>query len=147
MLSECGHNGLGVHNCVVTQDEAGVNCSGRFFQSFPRKIIIEPPQTQNVMRLISDWLMVQKLTLEEWRYVSMECGVQYVMTTGMLEMHKLCADNWVMLEVSYSCQDQTVYYMILFHQHLFQCMDILFYQMHHCTIIWIMFAAQETRIC
>ena len=31
MLSECGHNGLGVHNCVVNQDEAGVNCSGKLF--------------------------------------------------------------------------------------------------------------------
>ena len=27
MLSECRHNGLGVHNCVINQDEAGVYCS------------------------------------------------------------------------------------------------------------------------
>ena len=27
MLNECGQNGLGVHNCVINQDEAGVNCS------------------------------------------------------------------------------------------------------------------------
>ena len=30
MLSECGHNGLGVHNCVINQNEAGINCSGKF---------------------------------------------------------------------------------------------------------------------
>ena len=60
---------------------------------------IKPLQTQSVMRQISDWLMVQQLTLEEWRYVSMECGAQYVMTTGMSEMHKLCADNWDITEV------------------------------------------------
>ena len=29
MLSECEHNGLGVHNCVKRRDEAGVNCSGK----------------------------------------------------------------------------------------------------------------------
>ena len=30
MLSECRHNGLGVHNCVVNQDEAGIHCSSKF---------------------------------------------------------------------------------------------------------------------
>ena len=35
----------------------------------------------------------------------MECGAQCVITTGMSELHKLCADNWDMLEVSYSCQN------------------------------------------
>ena len=38
MLSECGHNGLGVHNCVVNQDEAGVNCSGKLFFNYLKSI-------------------------------------------------------------------------------------------------------------
>ena len=30
MLSECRHDGLGVHNCFVRSEVAGVNCSGEF---------------------------------------------------------------------------------------------------------------------
>ena len=30
----------------------------------------------------------------------MECGAQYVILTGMLEMPQLCADNWDMMDVS-----------------------------------------------
>ena len=32
MLSECLNSGIGEHNCIVQQEEAGVICSGRFFQ-------------------------------------------------------------------------------------------------------------------
>ena len=39
MLSECGHNGLGVHNCVVNQDEAGVNCSGKLCSKHVENIL------------------------------------------------------------------------------------------------------------
>ena len=38
----------------------------------------------------------------------MECGAQCVITTGMSELHKLCADNWDMFQVSYSCQNLVV---------------------------------------
>ena len=38
------------------------------------------------------WLMVVTYQ-EEWRYVSMECGVQYVMTFGILRMLEWFADN------------------------------------------------------
>ena len=29
MLSECYHHALGVHNCVINQNEAGIHCSGK----------------------------------------------------------------------------------------------------------------------
>ena len=29
MLSECGHGGIGIHNCVSNQEEAAVICSGK----------------------------------------------------------------------------------------------------------------------
>ena len=93
MLSECRHDGLGVHNCFMRSEVAGVNCSGKFVPYLSEEDYIKPLQIQSVMRLISDWLMVQQLTLEEWRYVSMESGAQYVMTTGMLEVHRWCVDN------------------------------------------------------
>ena len=38
------------------------------------------------------WLMVV-IYQEEWRYVSMECGVQYVMTFGILMMLEWFVDN------------------------------------------------------
>ena len=38
------------------------------------------------------WLMVMTHQ-EEWRYVSMECGVQYVMTFGILRMLEWFVDN------------------------------------------------------
>ena len=86
-----------------------------FVLKFSEQDYIKPLQTQSVMRLIFDWLMVQQLTLDEWRYVSMECGAQYVMTTGMSEMYRWCADNWDMLQVSYSCQNVKICYMILYY--------------------------------
>ena len=38
------------------------------------------------------WLMVV-IYQEEWRYVSMECGVQYVMTFGILRILEWFVDN------------------------------------------------------
>ena len=37
MLSECRHNGLGVHNCFVRSQVAGVICSGKFFSKFSKE--------------------------------------------------------------------------------------------------------------
>ena len=37
MLSECRHNGLGVHNCFIRSEVAGVNCSGKFFSNFSKE--------------------------------------------------------------------------------------------------------------
>jgi hypothetical protein len=31
LLADCGHAGVGEHNCIVQQEEAGVICNGRFF--------------------------------------------------------------------------------------------------------------------
>ena len=56
MLSECRHNGLGVHNCFVRSEVAGVNCSGKFYFEVIRRRLHKPLQTQSVMRLISTWL-------------------------------------------------------------------------------------------
>ena len=51
-------------------------------------------QVHSAMRLMLDWLMGGYLMpMVEWRYVSMDCGVQCVMTGGMPEMHKWCVDN------------------------------------------------------
>ena len=45
---------------------------------------------------------------EEWRYVIMGCGAQYVVggiqgrqTTGISGMQELCVDNWGMIQVSF----------------------------------------------
>ena len=56
MLSECRHNGLGVHNCFIKSEVAGVNCSGKFYFKVIRRRLHKPLQTQSVMRLISTWL-------------------------------------------------------------------------------------------
>jgi hypothetical protein len=49
---------------------------------------------RSAMRLMLDWLTGGYLIpMVEWRYVSMGCGVQCVMTCGMTEMHKWCVDN------------------------------------------------------
>ena len=51
-------------------------------------------QARSAMRLMLDWLTGGYLIpMVEWRYVSMGCGVQCVMTCGMTEMHKWCVDN------------------------------------------------------
>ena len=51
------------------------------------------------MRLMLDWLMVIHQMMEELRYVSMNCGVQYVMTGGISEMLQLSVDNWDIMDV------------------------------------------------
>ena len=45
------------------------------------------------MRQMLDSLKGQHPVKEEWRYVSMGYGDQYVMITGMRGMHKWCVDN------------------------------------------------------
>ena len=56
MLSECRHNGLGVHNCVVNQDEAGVNCSSKFCvkpsAAYYYRAISDPECNETDIRLI-----------------------------------------------------------------------------------------------
>ena len=40
MLSECRHDGLGVHNCFIRSEVAGVNCSGKFcFKVFQERLL------------------------------------------------------------------------------------------------------------
>ena len=34
----------------------------------------------------------------EWRYITMVCGVQCMMISGIWKMHKLCVDNWALVE-------------------------------------------------
>ena len=61
------------------------------------------------MRLMFDWLVVQLQLRDWWRYVSMECGAQYVVTVGLPEMLVLCVDNLGTMEVSfYSLQLHSV---------------------------------------
>ena len=38
--------------------------------------------------------------MDVWRYVWMGSGAQYVITIGMLEMLKLCVDNFSMMDVN-----------------------------------------------
>ena len=45
------------------------------------------------MRLMFDWLVVEHQMMDEWRYVSMGLGVQYVLADGTTEMLMLCVDN------------------------------------------------------
>ena len=52
------------------------------------------------MRLMFDWLVVEHQMMDEWRYVSMGLGVQYVLADGTTEMLMLCVDNWDMMDVS-----------------------------------------------
>ena len=40
------------------------------------------------------WLMDQLRVQAGWRSVSMECGEQCVVITGITMMPQLCADNW-----------------------------------------------------
>ena len=52
------------------------------------------------MRLMLDWLVVQLQLRDWWRYVSMECGAQCVVTDGIPEMLVLCVDNLGTMNVS-----------------------------------------------
>ena len=53
------------------------------------------------MRLMmSDWLVVQLQLRDWWRYVSMECGAQCVVTIGITKMLVLCVDNLGTMDVS-----------------------------------------------
>ena len=45
------------------------------------------------MRLMFDWLVVEHQMMDEWRYVLMGLGVQYVLADGTTEMLMLCVDN------------------------------------------------------
>ena len=47
--------------------------------------------------VLSDWLEDQLNTKEEWKYASMEYGVQFVMIIGVLPMLLLYANNLDML--------------------------------------------------
>ena len=57
MLSDCGHNGLGVHNCVTNQDEAGVNCSGELCFKHLRRpfygVTLDPQCNETNVRLVN----------------------------------------------------------------------------------------------
>ena len=44
------------------------------------------------MGVMYNWWMVRLLMMDEWRYVLMECGVEYVMIGGTSEMRKSFAD-------------------------------------------------------
>ena len=49
-------------------------------------------QLSSVQMEMYVWLVVMTYQ-EEWRYVSMECGVQYVMTNGILRILEWFVDN------------------------------------------------------
>ena len=68
------------------------------FSSFKQRNVFS--QTGNVMRLMLDWLVVKHQNMDEWRYVWMGSGDQYVVTDGTTVMLMLCVDNWDMMEVS-----------------------------------------------
>ena len=68
------------------------------------KSLLQLFQSQNVMKLISDWWMDQQLMRVEWRYVTVGYGDQYVIITGGSQIHKWCVDNWDM-EVSIAGND------------------------------------------
>ena len=51
-------------------------------------------QVRSAMKPMLDWLTGGYLMpVVEWRYVTMGCGVQCVISGGMPEMHKWCVDN------------------------------------------------------
>ena len=60
MLSECQHKGIGIHNCDVTFEAAGVICSSECFLAFTHTVYSSNHcQTiQSVVRLMFDWWMV-----------------------------------------------------------------------------------------
>ena len=39
-LSECGHRGIGIHDCRAGSDETGVLCTGKHFQTLKTASII-----------------------------------------------------------------------------------------------------------
>ena len=53
------------------------------------------------MRLMYDWLVVQLQLRDWWRYVSMECGAQCVVTGGIPEVLVLFVDNSGTMDVSF----------------------------------------------
>ena len=53
------------------------------------------------MKLVAyEWLVVQLQLRDWWKYVSMECGVQCVVTDGISEMLELCVNNSGTMDVS-----------------------------------------------
>jgi len=49
--------------------------------------------TQNALQEKGDWLMVYLKVMAAWNCATEECGVQCVMTLGMMMMQLWCADN------------------------------------------------------
>ena len=99
-LINCEHTEVGAVNVYYyRQRDAGVKCSCMFtFSYFKHRNVFS--QTGNVMRLLLDSLVVKHQMMDEWRYVWMGSGDQYVVTDGTTEMLMLCVDNWDMMEVS-----------------------------------------------
>ena len=64
MLSECDHNGIGVHDCRLRLEEAGVICNGRFsLYSFPFIIFLIKAKECNETEV----RLVDGLTLHDGR--------------------------------------------------------------------------------
>ena len=73
----------------------------RLANGFPTCTLISNNlQVPNAMRQILDWLMDKIIAMVMWKYASMGCGVQCVVTGGIPKMHKWCVDNWDMMDVS-----------------------------------------------
>ena len=70
----------------------------RLAVSFPvfKNCLPQLIQLSIVLMVLSDWLEDQLNTKEELKYVSMEYGVQFVMTTGVVLMLLLYVNNLVM---------------------------------------------------
>ena len=84
------------------------------------------------MRLMLDWLVVQLQLRDWWRYVSMECGVQCVVTDGISDMLELCVDNLDTVDVSLltiAILKILILYILL--QHLFHFKAVMFHQAQH----------------
>ena len=54
--------------------------------------------------------MVTHQMMEELRYALVDCGVQYVMTVGMLEMLPWSVDNWDIMGVSLPFSNNTPFH-------------------------------------
>jgi len=99
-LDDCPHNGIGIHDCFHF-DDAGVVCSQQGKHAVPYvikcctccKFTLNNFPTQNVLQEKCDWLMVYLMVMVVWNCATEECGVQCVMTFGMMMMQLWSAGN------------------------------------------------------
>ena len=65
MLSECDHNGIGIHNCLLGREEAGVMCKSKCFVLCLKYYVcfLQVHLILSVMKLTLDLLMDKHLLM------------------------------------------------------------------------------------